>query len=280
MYIRRVHIEGFRCIDDLTLEFTGPDGAASPFVAIIGPNGTGKTSILEALSACLIRVLDKSSTLDLPHQAAISFAQSSVDVHIRDGNLLAPNGHAAEPFAKRILYIPASRDPQIRGRSIQVGALAHLEGSQALSRDETNARELALHAWLTHLRISGDPTPLWSAVEAFLPHYRFHGLTADLEPQFSNGTKTLPFRALSSGERKIIFLFAEILMHCGPAGILLIDEPEAHLHPDWQRRMPGALQALLPEGQIIAATHSPYIINGLQPHQVFELVADGGDGWS
>ena len=44
--------------------------------------------------------------------------------------------------------------------------------------------------------------------------------------------------------------------HC----VFLIDEPELHLHPKWQRHVLPALQRLLPNSQIIAATHSPWVV--------------------
>lgn len=86
------------------------------------------------------------------------------------------------------------------------------------------------------------------------------------------------FNELSGGQRKMIFQFAEIMMHCGDGGLLLIDEPEAHLHPTWQRLLPDALQRLIPNGQILVATHSPYIIHGLKPHQLFILGEPDGVG--
>ena len=43
------------------------------------------------------------------------------------------------------------------------------------------------------------------------------------------------------------------------ARILLIDEPELHLDPQWHRQVLKALKFLKPECQIIVATHSAEI---------------------
>lgn len=52
--------------------------------------------------------------------------------------------------------------------------------------------------------------------------------------------------------------------------VLLFDEVEGHLHPQWQRTMlPGVLRALEPfyvQAQIIAATHSPLVLASVEPH--------------
>jgi len=45
--------------------------------------------------------------------------------------------------------------------------------------------------------------------------------------------------------------------------ILLLDEPEGHLHPAWQRKVLPAAQTLFPKAQIFAATHSPFIISSV-----------------
>ena len=51
MKIAKVQIKDFRGIDSLDLDFTGPDGKPLDLVVLAGPNGCGKTSVLEA---CLI----------------------------------------------------------------------------------------------------------------------------------------------------------------------------------------------------------------------------------
>lgn len=52
MKIKKITIENFRGIDKLTLDFVHPAGKTLDLVVLAGPNGCGKTSVLEA---CLIR---------------------------------------------------------------------------------------------------------------------------------------------------------------------------------------------------------------------------------
>src|SRR5208283_2297673 len=66
------------------------------------------------------------------------------------------------------------------------------------------------------------------------------------------------------------------LLHMKPAKeiVFLIDEIEAHLHPQWQRRIVGALlsvmEALLGKHkvpvQMIATTHSPLVLASVEPY--------------
>ena len=92
---------------------------------------------------------------------------------------------------------------------------------------------------------------------------------------------------LSDGERSVIMLFADILrrmcvlhphLKASEAmrtdGIVLIDDLEAHLHPDWQRRIMIGLRRAFPRVQFIAATNSPIMIGEVKPNGVHLL--DGG----
>ncbi len=62
---------------------------------------------------------------------------------------------------------------------------------------------------------------------------------------------------------KLDALFPE---HPNPFNIplfLLLDEPEGHLHPAWQRKLIPAVQLLFPNGQFFVATHSPFVISSV-----------------
>jgi len=48
MKIKNITIKNFRGIDSLSLDFTHPAGKPLDLVVLAGPNGCGKTSVLEA----------------------------------------------------------------------------------------------------------------------------------------------------------------------------------------------------------------------------------------
>jgi len=56
--------------------------------------------------------------------------------------------------------------------------------------------------------------------------------------------------------------------------ILLLDEPEGHLHPAWQRKVLPAAQMLFPQAQIFAATHSPFVISSVNSGWIHIFRAD------
>ena len=62
---------------------------------------------------------------------------------------------------------------------------------------------------------------------------------------------------LSSGERHILTFLTLVLFEAQDRNFLIIDEPEISLNIKWQRELMLLLSKLLPETQIIVASHSP-----------------------
>ncbi|UCH69840.1 MAG: AAA family ATPase [Candidatus Bathyarchaeota archaeon] len=53
--------------------------------------------------------------------------------------------------------------------------------------------------------------------------------------------------------------------------LVLMDEIDAHMHPEWQQKLVFNLKKLLPNVQFIATTHSPLIVGGMRKDQVVRL---------
>lgn len=70
-----------------------------------------------------------------------------------------------------------------------------------------------------------------------------------------------PLDALSSGEKQVLLFVAELFRRWTPGSLVLIDEPELHLHESWLAALWGALRRLQRErgGQVIVTTQSSYL---------------------
>jgi predicted ATPase/uncharacterized protein YlzI (FlbEa/FlbD family) len=68
------------------------------------------------------------------------------------------------------------------------------------------------------------------------------------------------FDALSSGEREVVVLTFDILTQHPNDCIILIDEPEVHLHPELTFRLIKVLKSIGSRNQFFLFTHSPDII--------------------
>jgi energy-coupling factor transporter ATP-binding protein EcfA2 len=102
--------------------------------------------------------------------------------------------------------------------------------------------------------------------------------------------KRVPTSGLSDGFRNVIALSGDLIWRLLQAfpdlddptqapGVVLIDEPDIHLHPVWQREIAGWLRAVFPHLQFIVATHSPFVAMGAGEDTLtlrLEAAADGG----
>lgn len=55
------------------------------------------------------------------------------------------------------------------------------------------------------------------------------------------------------------------------SGVVLVDEVDLHIHPDWQRELIPTLAATLPRLQFIFTTHSPLVVGTLERANIYHL---------
>ena len=127
-----------------------------------------------------------------------------------------------------------------------------------------------------------------TAARRFLPDC--DGLRAEMEdgPRLliEKRGRTLDVRQLSDGERSLLALVLDLARRLSQAhpglddpvrdgvGVVLIDEIDLHLHPQWQRRVVRNLEETFPNCQFIATTHSPQVI-GEVPHDKIQMIKGG-----
>jgi len=90
---------------------------------------------------------------------------------------------------------------------------------------------------------------------------------ADVDPQNQTlffrpepGATPLPITALSSGEREVVNIVFDFLLHNPEDSIIIFDEPELHLHPELSYKLVQTLKTVGARNQFIFCTHSPDII--------------------
>lgn len=111
-----------------------------------------------------------------------------------------------------------------------------------------------------------------------------------------NGVE-LAWGEMSDGYRAMLALLADIVHHLintygiagltavdaeghtyiNRSGVVLIDEIDAHLHPEWQREIGFWLKRRFPKIQFLVTTHSPIICQAADPNGLFVLPEPGSD---
>ena len=95
-----------------------------------------------------------------------------------------------------------------------------------------------------------------------------------------NGTH-LHVEQLSSGERVYLILLADLARRlqiilpdaqlADIPGVVLIDEIELNLHPNWQRRITSTLTRIFRSCQFVVSTHSPQVIGQVKEGRIVVL---------
>lgn len=101
--------------------------------------------------------------------------------------------------------------------------------------------------------------------------------SADVESGFDvllerSGSERIPMDLLSSGEIEILCLLGLIVTKEERPDILFIDEPELHLHPAWHRTILRALRSVMPDTQMICATHSEEVLDSVYSYERFTIL--------
>jgi predicted ATP-binding protein involved in virulence len=160
-------------------------------------------------------------------------------------------------------------------------------GRKALAKEEPNSRaakqlaavEDALRLLLPHLAEWGVDDDEIQVTKVF-----------DVERIDANGATTverenrrIPLRMLSDGERSLAAIATDIAQRLvllnensdNPlttgTGVVLIDELDLHLHPQWQRTVVEGLRSAFPNLQFICSTHSLFLIQSQRTGNLIRL---------
>lgn len=113
--------------------------------------------------------------------------------------------------------------------------------------------------------------------------YKFSRLDTKNELFLETPTGEIYFEYLSSGFKSTIFILLGIIKEIDYRfeknriaavdydGVILIDEIELHLHPEWQGRICNILKLTFPKAQFFITTHSPHVVQTAAYGEVIAL---------
>jgi len=285
--IERFSVQNLRAISRLDFPLVERGGRA-PWLMLLGENAAGKSTVLQALALALVgqkyreRLVDE---LELDLKSMVRHGADYGEIHVTLTS-------ATEP---RVLRIYADGRIEVSGRDAQLMLLA-FGSTRLLPRRKGGAPTGESYARIDNLF---DPyTPLLDAqkwlLEASPENFDYaaraikKALAIDLDHTLvrENGLVGLyergalvPLGRLCDGYQTVIALVADILSVVLPAwktpelaqGLVLIDEVGNHLHPSWKLRFVESMREILPNLQVIATTHEPLCLRGLQHGEVAVL---------
>ncbi|MFH7001749.1 AAA family ATPase [Flavobacterium bizetiae] len=340
MRISNIHIENFKGIEQGNFEF-------DPFFnVIIGENGKGKSSILDAVSIGMgTFLMNTTAYFGLKGARSRPLLKGEIrknvisDDNIEYSNVILSGVFCVENIDECISW---KREQQIGSNNLTVRDAFQLKKyGKYLLEKLTTEQNLPLIAYHTTGRLWGqiyekakvkpieyervgsrldgyyaclDPrsieqkflnwfktyedsilkfnkdkalyTAFKNAITSMISEWddiHFHWGLDDLLGRNSEG-KWIPFRDFSDGYKGIISLTADLAYraiklnpHLGERavldtdGIVLIDEIDMHLHPNWQLNIVSDLKRTFPKVQFIVTTHSPFVVQSLRSEEVVNL---------
>lgn len=147
--------------------------------------------------------------------------------------------------------------------------------------------ELRLHSNSTLNKYTRELDTFRKALSIFLPEYKnIKVRRSPLRMEVTKQGKRVYINQLSDGEKTYLALIGDLchrLVLANPTmpnplqgeGIVLIDEIDLHLHPEWQGDFATRLNKVFPNIQFIITTHSPHVISRIEPNKIRILSSDG-----
>ena len=303
--IRRVIIEGFKRFD--RVEFTLPG-----HIVLAGPNNTGKTTVLQAIAAWNLALQRWRELNDFQrHGGAYTKApiarQAFSAVPLRSFDLLWRNRQyfrdvritlQTDEWSLAMEFKPDSSEQMyVRPEPIDPDDLKPIATTTVLippmtglSTDEPVYQRPKLDQLLGQARPgemlrnlllqANGSQPAWDSLQDAIGRlFGYELLPPDgtgphiiAEYRQSHDGPRFDVASAGSGFQQVLMLLA--LLNTRPGSVLLLDEPDAHLHVFLQDAIFGELrQAAVRTGaQLIVATHSEVIINAVDPREVCVLL--------
>jgi predicted ATP-binding protein involved in virulence len=240
---------------------------------LTGKNGSGKTSVLEEIRDFLGKAIIGKVSVAVLNIGYIHSEKAKNNFFLlyfsakRQLKFNEPKG--IEKID--ILNLFNSEEP---ANQIFLQYLVNLKAQRSFARDDNKMDVVQkIDAWFIMFEASlqeifDDKT---LTLEFDNQNFTFNILQA--------GKERFDFNTLSDGYSAILHIVTELMLrmeHKTPQvydrqGIVLIDEIEAHLHIDLQKKILPFLTRFFPQIQFIVTTHSPFVITSIDNAVVFDL---------
>jgi predicted ATP-binding protein involved in virulence len=283
VWVDRLKIENFRAIANLELEFR------YRLTLLIGENGAGKTTVLDALAAVLQDtkpVGRHPSVEDLRKiggkaagNARVESSQNRIPIRFSIGSdSVTPHGDTAGGASTLKAYFGADRSYENSYRDLLAWFTEkdteELRQIRELRNPEYRDEELAEVRRVVEKMIPG------TANLRIDPSARLV-----VDQTIGGRSETFDVAVLAGGLRTMLVLVADLarMTVSASAGavtpirvLALIDEVDLHLHPRWQLDIMRNLLDAFPTVQFIVTTHSEEIISSVQSECVIKLESQHG----
>lgn len=284
LYITKLTINKVRHLKNISIPLSENQ---IKHLILTGKNGSGKTSVIEALA----RYLDKIFTGE--RENAFRNCQKELDIKLN--NKIESIPELADKYHYILAYYDAARVFQAeQPRQIEKVKLEDYYGLTDFPRKEFVKYLLDLKMTEALARNNNktekaDEIQTWFAKLEQLLKQIFDDKTVELEFDeetfefhiLQHGKEPFDFNTLYNGYQAVLDIILDIIMRMqnqtqrsfdfNLPGIVLIDEIETHLHLELQKNIMPFLTTIFPNIQFIVTSHSPFILNSIRNVVIYDL---------
>ena len=285
MYLKRISIRNIRCISELDIDLESRASSNNSLV-LLGDNGVGKSTILKciALGMCdeggasalladmygaLIRSGEDCGEIKLvlnrgksEYSITTQITKSPDDEDIEEIRRETTSSEETFPWSQVFLcgYGPSR---VLRGtKSYEQYAIADAVYTLFMYDWELQNPELTVrrYAWKNPKREKEILAQLAEILMVKRNAIKLSRTGITMQEDFID--IDVPFGALADGHQSTLNWVLDLIAWTylnerkSPAGVVLIDEIENHLHPKWQRHIMRLISDAFPRIQFIATSHS------------------------
>lgn len=254
---------------------------------LIGRNGVGKTTLLSGLTSAVTnpdqrgadkgRIEGASAPGTFVNVVSVTFSafdpsQGRSEGESGQGELIgwdSQDGYRRVPPSVAYQYVGLAKVDELGRPTGERSSYEDLRRGFSRSVAEVVAAG-RVDRWIAALdRLGSDPHFHQSPVHSFARDLREHGafLTEDKE------RAEALFASLSSGHAIVLLTMTRLVETVAEASLVLLDEPEAHLHPPLLASFVRAVSDLLTDrnGVAVIATHSPVVLQEVPRSCVWKI---------
>ena len=285
----------------LKLDFCDSHGVPQDTIIFAGENGTGKSTILNAINDILAHrpSIGQEALLEVQSNDGIAFVKYKYDSHrhlisINASNPAGKNCECKGFGSTKAIY--SDVDINFKGKDIGSVTSLTLDVEQNSMRSTSNLATEIKQLIVDIQDLDAATTANWvrdnmgkgKCVDDAPSQVRISRLTQAFNFMFSDlrydrvenkeNRKTIIFKkcgedvpidALSSGEKQIVYRGCFMLRNINAltGAFVFIDEPEISMHPEWQKKILNFYKRIfttnagIQTSQIFVVTHSPFVIH-------------------
>lgn len=286
MKIEKIKYNNDKMFNNLEINFNNLNEGILSTVVIIGENGSGKTTLLKNIYDAFD--IDERGYEEVENnKVELTPALYTVTVKLEnnEGGIVHPDGrcfdidnHKNHP---KVIYMPTEINfEKINKVDNTLNFMPYFQNAidQNMTQNIPSLIATKINKEIFRNRnktigsvidnVCDDLNSIFAVMDLDV---KLIGLseTSETKPIFRNSSgNEFDITGLSSGEKQLFLRALSLKFLEVNNSVILIDEPEISLHPQWQKKIIDVYESIGKNNQLIIATHSPHIIGDIESKQL------------